>query len=437
MPSSSLSFHAIEQSQRGKLRLPISNTDKDGDFTIMSVNETAATDFAAIEVHHDFESEIELQDNNEDEPTDDIDTPCWRMCPRRINRIYYDDGPAGLGDRKTIIRDLSELAGYLCAKIILPRPNKLLNRGHNFGELLSDELQWDDFVNITFAEDGESAIVHDEFEVKRTDERYKGFHWIKTTDKKWSTDFEKVHSISWNQNQGENPATGFVWELHTNFYSNDLMQYKLPMLSMIERKNLGDEYKPSMMEPIRYSQTEKWFQRNKCHYTNEDTTPSHVNLMQEKLEVRILKDSLEDSLHGLLHLRRGDVVDVCDTSIERMEEYFSCSLNNTAHFGNITLLMTSDEEDEFYRQSIKNLAVDYEHVTILDVDEMIWGIVDEAVGNGDLSSKHQNNYFVYEIGNMLRTWKTDGLVKFYLVRRRSMCTECIPVEKRINKLFGF
>ncbi len=87
---------------------------------------------------------------------------CRRMCPERINRIYYDDEGAGLGHMKTIIRDLSELAGYLCAKLILPKPSKLLHIRHNFGQKLSDDLLWEDFINITFAGDNEPVIIRDE-----------------------------------------------------------------------------------------------------------------------------------------------------------------------------------------------------------------------------------------------------------------------------------
>ncbi len=268
--------------------------------------------------------------------------------------------------------------------------------------------------------------------MNRTEEKYKDFHWFTSTNGKWRDDFQKIHAISWNQ---EDDSKGFVWKIQKKFYFNDLTKEKLPLLTKLERLKAGGEYKHSMMEPIRYSGTEKLSQRDYlCHYTKDDTSPSNIAFIRERLTERIMRKSFDSSFHGLLHLRRGDVIDVCNTSVERIREYLSCSLNNTEIFGNLTLLMTSDEEDDHYRQSIKTLASDFEHVTILDVDEMIWETVDEAVGRGELSKDHHNNYFVYEIGNMLRTWKTDGLVKFYLVRRRSMCTDCIPVEERLKAL---
>jgi hypothetical protein len=77
-----------------------------------------------------------------------------RYCSRRINKIYYKDGAAGLGDRKIIIHDLSQLAGYLCAEVVVPPPSKFLDKQHNFGRHISTDILWSDLFNITFIEDG-------------------------------------------------------------------------------------------------------------------------------------------------------------------------------------------------------------------------------------------------------------------------------------------
>jgi hypothetical protein len=68
--------------------------------------------------------------------------------------------------------------------------------------------------------------------------------------------------------------------------------------------------------------------------------------MQKRLIKRIKRHSPSNSALGILHLRRGDVVDECDTNIDRMREYFQCSFNGTNNLGyNLTLLLTSDEKD--------------------------------------------------------------------------------------------
>jgi hypothetical protein len=74
--------------------------------------------------------------------------------------------------------------------------------------------------------------------------------------------------------------------------------------------------------------------------------------MQKRFSKRIVvQQSSEQVNFGLLHLRRGDAIDECDTSVDRMQEYFACSLNRTETLGrNITMLLTTDEEDVGYRK---------------------------------------------------------------------------------------
>ena len=55
------------------------------------------------------------------------------------------DNPAGLGDRKTVMKDLVSLAGFLCAEVILPPPVYLLTPIHNNGKTVSENLVWQDF----------------------------------------------------------------------------------------------------------------------------------------------------------------------------------------------------------------------------------------------------------------------------------------------------
>lgn len=49
---------------------------------------------------------------------------CQCHCPNRINKIFYTDDPQGLSDGKVILKDLTQLAGFLCAEIVMPPPRK-------------------------------------------------------------------------------------------------------------------------------------------------------------------------------------------------------------------------------------------------------------------------------------------------------------------------
>ena len=83
-------------------------------------------------------------------------------------------------------------------------------------------------------------------------------------------------------------------------------------------------------------------------------------------------------------MRRGDSIDTCNTSVDRIKEYLACSLNGTESLGrNITLLMMTDEDDVEYRQDIMGLLDDFTHVSILDADDIVAKIVRESVRNGN------------------------------------------------------
>ena len=117
--------------------------------------------------HHDDKSiltnsSIVLEKSEENEYLDDHlnfnHLTCQRSCPKRINKIYWVHKAAGLGDRKNILRDLANLAGYLCAEVVVPPPSVLLHPRHNNWIKVSKSVPWSDLFNVTFIEDGNPAI---------------------------------------------------------------------------------------------------------------------------------------------------------------------------------------------------------------------------------------------------------------------------------------
>jgi hypothetical protein len=85
-------------------------------------------------------------------------THCWRTCPHRINKIYFEHGRAGLGDRLTVIENLAQIAGYLCAILEMPPPSISLALIHNNGNLVSKKVKWLDFRNLTFLQDDSQVV---------------------------------------------------------------------------------------------------------------------------------------------------------------------------------------------------------------------------------------------------------------------------------------
>ena len=107
---------------------------------------------------------------------------------------------------------------------------------------MSEHLLWDDFDNITFAEDDEPAIadIYDELdgidsnmdfnrEHPTWHERYTNHRLVVSTNGKWKQDFKTLQALSWRSPDPKNNSTvtSFVWELHDEFYFNDHLQQPL------------------------------------------------------------------------------------------------------------------------------------------------------------------------------------------------------------------
>ncbi|GFH44417.1 hypothetical protein CTEN210_00891 [Chaetoceros tenuissimus] len=380
---------------------------------------------------------------------------CQRKCPTRKkkNIIYYVDNPAGLGDRKTVMRDLAQLAGFLCAKVVLPPPAYLLTPVHNNDKLVSENLVWQDFYNLTFQEDYEPAIqdARNEFGYDFTnwrnvplfntqshDSKYNGWLHVVSKHDEWKDDYYKI--LDYSYLNGSEDEYGFIWELKGSLYDADIFEElrlngpSADVLSLLPKNS----YKPKMRPHLDvYCGINGIQDCRGCVYTNEDVDPTHLQLMKKRLEKRIRNQALDNAYLGHLHIRRGDAIDDCDTSVDRMEEYFQCSLDDTESLGrNITLLMTSDEGDSEYREEILSLINDedrYPHVSILDSDKMVKSIMKDAIESDLISKDMLNNYFVFDVEYLLQDWSST-LMDFHLVRRRTMCRDCIRLKKRLGNL---
>lgn len=347
---------------------------------------------------------------------------CQRQCSRRINKIYYWDTPAGLGDMKSKLHDLSQLAGYLCAEVVVAPPTKLLHEKHNFLQKISPSVAWSDLYNLTFIEDGNPVIQLTEAEFNKYYDSLKYEDWfyvVSSSKLKLEEDFKRVEAFSFQQDLDEESSHGFVWEI----YKIDLsLTVGLP----VDQQNplLNNKMRPKI-----------GLNQEGCTYTNSDTEPTHLKIMQKRLLTRFERMSPQNTIFGLLHLRRGDVIAKCDTSVDRMKEYLACSLNGTESLGrNLTLLMMTDEDDVEYRQDIMGLLDDYPHVSILDADDIVKKIIREGARNGIIDAGLENNFYVYDIEKVFQGWDSE-FTKFFLVRRRSMCTDCIPVMERLGMTF--
>jgi len=371
---------------------------------------------------------------------------CRRPCQKRINKIFYHNGRAGLRDREISYRAISNLAGYLCAVVEVPPPSSSLAPGHNGNIAMNAEAKWIDFFNITFLDDRSPALldVRDNKEIRKgihnwrrygiyNQTSYPGWHIVLSKNNDNLLDhFKDIQDFSWNQSTDD--ETGFIWEIHrTYFEAKELLQEKLPGPSDAALQSSFQTYS-DQMQPKLISSSHNSLSCNYLADSAEEMTPTELSLYREELRRRVqLHSPNETSLFGFFHIRRGDAMDACDTSLDKLWEFFRCSVNGTeSKEKHVTLLFGSDEKNSTYRESVIDFQNFYPHISILDADQIVSNMMTEMIQDGNMPKRNLNNYYHYEL---LKTLGMDRQFEFssvFLIRRRG--TDCEPCTK-LTKLY--
>jgi hypothetical protein len=125
---------------------------------------------------------------------------------------------------------------------------------------------------------------------------------------------------------------------------------------------------------------------------------------------------------GSFHIRRGDAINDCNTTVPRMKEYLDCSFNGTqTKARNITLLWSSDERDPAYRQAIQSIVdQDFDHIKFIDLDALTLRKVEDSIAAG-APERRLNNHYLFRIVDYF-FW---NVAVFHLEQRRDIsCPYC-------------
>jgi hypothetical protein len=351
---------------------------------------------------------------------------CWRQCEHRRNKIVFDYYAGGLGDRSVTFQGLANLAGYLCAVLVLPRPAFLLDRKHNEGRDMDISTTWNDFFNVTFRQDGAPSIV-DLVNPNNVSERpdpveiyggedYK--QWYLITSKNGNSDVVVVDEFlqleDYSFRQPPDATAGFIWIVQRSYYGMRRSLSKELVLSSSPKRrvNASRELPPLEMLPL---------SPIGCSY-QQSVAPLYIQTLARNM-LEHIRQQAGPSVIGAFHIRRGDAKSQCNTRLQRMKSYLQCSFNGTES-RNITLLFRSDERDQKYRSAIQTMVHDLGH-TFIDLDALIKTFLKEAVKIDGGAELRLSNYYVYALSQELIT-----KVSFELKQhRKANCEDC-------NKLAG-
>ena len=271
-------------------------------------------------------------------------------------------------------------------------------------------------------------------------EESKSHHGLRIVSTEWwkaNEDFKQIHNASFQKET-------FLWEIQISWWYMIAKQKGGGGLNNLG--NIINDIIPKETEREDYID----MLPTESQFPSIDLSPSHafladishgctyvkieysspIKLMQWSLESEVRRQAQrqnndDDTLIGLLHLRRGDTIFVCDTSIEKVRSYLKCSVGGNEGLRSMMLVMTSEEKDIGYRNSILRLADEFIQLTIIDGDNITERIIDEAVATGQIRKSMANGFVVFAVESTLRNAKSE-LIDFRLTRRRSNCPDCDP-----------
>jgi hypothetical protein len=237
-------------------------------------------------------------------------------------------------------------------------------------------------------------------------------------------DYERIQNFSWHQE--ENSATGFIWEIRSNFYKAALNHNILPEPSLDIQNNSKYSIEMQPMHYVRNSTNRQHIRTPPCNYI-QSFQPTEMLLLSHRLKERVHSLSLLNSTYGHFHIRRGGGTKLtCNTTITEIRDFLQCSLNGTERFGkNITILLGSDETDESYRQNVISLSEDYSHVQILDADKIASDVLRDSIQRGVIDKKFDNNYHIFDLQNWVLKYPFASFL--FSKRRQIDCSSCAPL----------
>jgi hypothetical protein len=352
--------------------------------------------------------------------------PNHRHCSSYENVIWYHSKQhdmAGLDDRRQILNSFGNLAGSLCARLAVSPPKHLLDaERHN--TLVAPTLRWTDLMNLTYIHDKSPAGVlwelPDAQQQLYTQEFDDHTRIITRQPKDLLPDFIQF----WNKNGSEL----FVWDVRVSWHAAKGLWNKSQITRMMEESSSSSSSfgPPSPLDAFPAIFTDSTLSPQQgCTYSRGGIPAPMQGLADEIWQDILLlatptTTSVSTSI-GFLHIRRGDSISRCNTTLPKLQRYLACSLHGLPP---TVILLASDETDPVYRASIQSLLKIVGGHAMIDLDALVWDRI-QHLKNHAL----HNNYYVYGIESLLKTAYVDFVLQ---QRQRHDCLDCQDVQAMLG-----
>jgi hypothetical protein len=380
---------------------------------------------------------------------------CWRKCPnqRRNHIVVNFNRQAGLNDRFYIIERMANIAGYLCANLHIPSPSAWLSIGHNRGVPLSMNVKWSDYQNWSWKmpdvrgqpvinplyklDNQTSSIVMSKFE---SSQLYIVGNLLKRNapphEQKWYSTMEipqhpQHHLLAnptnaldqilqlndmvddqwklWGNGANGSDIGEFLWEVPIDPYHMKVFDDQIRVAMAQRNQSIPPSFPENFPRRI-----------EGCQYISKSPS-KHV----KEVVRRVWNDIFEpNATMGFFHIRRGDAMAQCNTTIPKLHSYLDCSFANTTKYGDIKMLVATDETDDTYINQLKStLETLYSHVKMVHLDPLVEKHVEALAREkrrAGSAADFVNNFFMFQVENVIRYKRAA----FVISQRRFDCNDC-------------
>lgn len=292
-------------------------------------------------------------------------------CPQgyRTNKVIATArSQGGMNDRAFILISLANIAAHLCARLEFPSPYHSLVMKHNTRSPFSVNKQknkvspthpnfsWDEFINLTLPSNPSVSILmspgenqaHSEHRLELNTDTLGDIsgHWVQLLE---VLESQEAPYMATNTNgstiqiptTNEALTTSFTWSIGANYF--DFVE---ELRSMSEQQEpINQKQKPmehchdyvAMSLPDEIMAMAQILAQSlhddEARYTRFLATSvqgrggiQNVSIAETSNELALGNSSSHRHFRVGLHVRRGDAIDDCDTSLSKMRTYLNCSL---------------------------------------------------------------------------------------------------------------
>jgi len=396
-------------------------------------------------------SQNEMSNNNNDLPLETKTGPKTTNCPvnhcltssrtaKYPNIIIAPRHTAGLGDRLDIMHALADLAGMVCARLVVLPPHAWLDDKHNDRQPIPTNLTWSDLVsfpflaeNVTTNSRGNSTLVNRillDPVLQEDGPELPGFRYEKF---KTARILDMLNVVRAQKEEGSKGA--FVWFMKFRFFWAVTHVVKT-QLATLRNVSLPDGRRDRHMLP-------RFFESGPgCgHYVHQEHPTVLKEIAQQVLQQAMtITASSPPPPFGYLHIRRGDGMKECDATIDKLTSFLTCSFSgpnareylqqhgvdskpNEQNSAPFLMFMASDANDPTYRQRVLQLLNQQggsHRIRAMDLDKLILETVQSLVDAGTIPPHYTNNFTIFLIGRILLEQST-----FHIRQRRFICPAAV------------